>query len=313
MVNLEWSMAVTPDVDIAYLAAGIEDGVPIILLHGFPYDHLSYEAVASLLTGSGARTIVPTLRGFGQTRLRPGVMRSGQQAALGGDVIALMDALEIERAILAGFDWGGRAACVTAALQPERVLGLVTVDGYNIQDIAHGEDPAPATWEKAKWYQHYFQTPAGVAGLTQNREDICRLLWRDWSPTWLEAEAAFVRSAPSLHNPDFADVVIHSYRHRRGAAPGDPQYESAERELATQPVITVPTIALVATDDGIPGSDPAEEAERFSGYFEIRVLAGVGHNPPQEDPGRFAEALRAMLEIVRRSALGEEPGSRLPA
>jgi pimeloyl-ACP methyl ester carboxylesterase len=156
MVDLEWSMAVTPDVDIAYLAAGAEEGVPIILLHGFPYDHLSYEAVTPLLAGSNVRVVVPALRGFGQTRLRPGVMRSGQQAALGADVIALMDALGIERAILAGYDWGGRAACVTAALHPERVLGLVTVDGYNIQDIAHGEDPVPAAWEKAKWYQHYF-------------------------------------------------------------------------------------------------------------------------------------------------------------
>jgi pimeloyl-ACP methyl ester carboxylesterase len=138
-----------------------------------------------------------------------------------------------------------------------------------------------------------------VAGLTQNREDICRLLWMDWSPTWPEAEVAFARSASSLHNPDFVDVVIHSYRHRRGAAPGDPQHEAAERKLAQQPVITVPTIALVSTNDGIPGSDPAEEADLFSGFFEIRVLDGVGHNPPQEDPGRFADALRAMLDIAR--------------
>jgi len=298
MADPAWLMAATPDIVIAYRAAGAADGVPIILLHGFPYDHLSYETVSSLLAGPTVRTIVPALRGFGRTRLRPGVMRSGQQTALGADVLALMDALQIERAILAGFDWGGRAACITAALHPERVLGLVTVDGYNIQDIAHGEDPSPAAWEKAKWYQHYFQTPAGVAGLTQNREDICQLLWQDWSPTWPEATTAFARSAPSLHNPDFVDVVIHSYRHRRGAAPGDPQYEEAERALAQQPVITVPTIALVATDDGIPGSDPAEEAGLFSGFFEIRTLSGVGHNPPQEDPARFTDALRTMLEMA---------------
>ncbi len=293
-----WLTASTPDVEIAYRAAGAEDGLPIILLHGFPYDHLSYETVSTLLAGPSVRTIIPALRGFGQTHVRPGVMRSGQQAALGADVLALMDALEIEQAILAGFDWGGRAACVTAALHPERVLGLVTVDGYNIQDIAHGEDPAPAAWEKAKWYQHYFQTPAGVAGLTQNREDICRLLWRDWSPTWAGAEAAFARSAPSLHNPDFVDVVIHSYRHRRGAAPGDPQYEEAERALALQPAITVPTIALYPQDDGIPGADPEEDVASFSGFCEIRTLSGVGHNPPQEDPERFADALRTMAAII---------------
>lgn len=309
MTEQDWLTAATPDVEIAYRAAGPEDGAPIILLHGFPYDHLSYEEVTSLLDGAGVRTIVPALRGFGRTRLRPGVMRSGQQAALGADVLALMDALGIVRAILAGFDWGGRAACVTAALHPERVLGLVTGDGYNIQDIAHGEDPAPAAWEKAKWYQHYFQTPAGVAGLTRNREDICQLLWREWSPTWAEAEAAFARSAPSLHNPDFVDVVIHSYRHRRGAAPGDPRYEAAERELAAQPVISVPTIALVATDDGIPGSDPEEEADLFSGYFETRTLHGVGHNPPQEAPHHFADALLAMLEITRVAVADSESGS----
>lgn len=312
MIEHEWLVASTPDIDIAYLAAGAEDGVPVILLHGFPYDHLSYERVSALLAGPDIRVVVPALRGFGGTRLRPGVMRSGQQAALGADVVALMDALGIERAILAGFDWGGRAACITAALHPERVLGLVTVDGYNIQDIAHGEDPAPAAWEKAKWYQHYFQTPAGVAGLTQNREDICQLLWRDWSPTWPEAEAAFARSAPSLHSPDFVEVVIHSYRHRRGAAPGDPQYEVAERKLAQQPVITVPTIALWAPDDGIPGSDPAEEADLFSGFFETWTLPGVGHNPPQEDPERFAEALRTMAEISRGAAPGGAPASPLP-
>ena len=213
-------------------------------------------------------------------------------------MLALMDALDIERAILAGFDWGGRAACVTAALHPERVLGLVTVDGYNIQDIAHGEDPAPAAWEKVEWYQHYFQTPAGVAGLTQNREDICQLLWQDWSPTWAGAAAAFAHSAPSLHNPDFVDVVIHSYRHRRGAAPGDPQHEAAERALALQPVIAVPTITVIAADDGIPGSDPMEERDLFSGAFQIRTLPGVGHNPPQEAPEQFAEGLSAMVEIV---------------
>ena len=308
MIDQEWLLAATPDVEIAYQASGAEDGVPVILCHGFPYDHLSYDSVSVLLAGPSVRVIVPALRGFGKTRLRPGVMRSGQQAALGADVLALMDALRIERAILAGFDWGGRAACVAAALHPERVLGLVTVDGYNIQDIAHGEDPAPAAWEKAKWYQHYFQTPAGVAGLTQNREDICRLLWQDWSPTWPDAEAAFARSAPSLHNPDFVDVVIHSYRHRRGAAPGDPQHEAAERALALQPAITVPTIALYPTDDGIPGADPEEDADFFSGYFEIRTLAGVGHNPPQEDPARFAAAVRVMVAMVNGAGAVDDPG-----
>jgi pimeloyl-ACP methyl ester carboxylesterase len=298
MAEQEWLIAETPDIDIAYLDSGAEDGVPVILLHGFPYDHLSYEQVSELLAGPEARVIVPALRGFGRTRVRPGMMRSGQQAAIGADVLALMDALGIERAIVSGYDWGGRAACITAALHPERVLGLVTIDGYNIQDIAHGEDPVPAAWEKAKWYQHYFQTPAGVAGLNQNREDICQLLWQDWSPTWAEAAAAFARSEPSLHNPDFVEVVIHSYPHRRGATPGDPQYDAAERALAQQPVITVPTIVVAPTDDGIPGSDPAEEADLFSSHFEIRTFAGVGHNPPQEAPERFADALRTLVDLT---------------
>ncbi|MFT4037233.1 MAG: alpha/beta hydrolase [Thermomicrobiales bacterium] len=288
----DWSIAATPDVEIAYHEAGAAVGVPFILLHGFPYDPLSYEEVSRLLAGPEARVIVPALRGFGRTRLRPGVMRSGQQAAIGADVVALMDALGIERAVLAGYDWGGRAACVTAALHPERVLGLVSVDGYNIQNIAHGEDPVGAAREKAKWYQHYFQTPAGVAGLEQNREDIARLLWRDWSPSWPDIDAAFARSAPSLHNPDFVEVVIHSYRHRRGAAPGDPQYDAAERALAAQPVIVAPTIAITGVDDGIPLGDAADDAPHFRGPYEVRDFPGVGHNPPQEDPARFTDALR---------------------
>ena len=305
MLEREWMTAATPTLEIAYLATGVEDGVPVILLHGFPYDYHSYDDVSTLLDGSSVRTIVPSLRGFGRTRIRPGVMRSGQQAAIGTDGFDLMDALGIARAVVAGFDGGGRAACVAAALHPARVLGLVTVDGYNIQDIARGEEPEPPDREKAKWYQHYFQTQAGVTGLERNREDICRLLWQDWSPTWEDVDSAFARSAPSLHNPDFVDVVIHSYRHRRGATPGDPRYDAAERALAEQPAITVPTIALAPTDDGLAGNDPRQHAEHFTGYFETRTLIGVGHNPPQEAPERFADALRAIIELAHDASSTE--------
>lgn len=305
----DWRTATTAQLEIAYAESGPRDGLPVILLHGFPYDHLSYAEVSPLLAGEGARVIVPVLRGFGQTRFRSAAtLRSGQQAALGRDVIDLMDALNIERAVLAGFDWGGRGACIAAALHPQRVLGLVSVDGYNIQNIARGNEPEPAEYEKAKWYQHYFQTEAGRLGLERNREDICGLLWRDWSPTWAGAAVEFARSAASLRNPDFVEVVLHSYRHRRGAVEGDPRYDADERALAEQPQISVPTLVLATTADGLGDSDPAEQADRFTGSFEIRPLPGIGHNPPQQDPHGFAAALRDMLRIAQ-SPLSAERGS----
>jgi pimeloyl-ACP methyl ester carboxylesterase len=288
--------ASTPVLDITYLESGDPAGVPVVLLHGFPYDVRSYEDVAPILAGAGARVIVPYLRGYGPTRFRDaGTPRSGQQAALGQDLIDLLDALGIDRAAVAGYDWGGRAACVAAALHPERVLGLVSVDGYNVQDIAHALEPEAPEQERAKWYQFYFQTETGRAALERDRESLCGLLWRDWSPTWKDAEAAFRRSAPSLHNPDFVDVVIHSYRHRRQNAPGDPAYARAEELLAGAPPISAPTVVLGPADDGFGAVDPGTDRAHFTGPFEGRVLPGVGHNPPQEAPAAFADAVLGVL------------------
>ena len=280
--------------DIALFETGPEDGTPVVLLHGFPYDARSYSEVGPLV--AGARVIVPYLRGFGPTRFRsPGTPRSGQQAALGQDLLHLLDALGIERAVVGGYDWGGRAACILAALYPERVLGLVTVGGYNVQDIAAADHPETPAREKAKWYQHYFRTEVGRRGLELNREELCRILWRDWSPTWNDVEAEFDRSAPSLRNPDFVDVVVHSYRHRFGAAPGDPRYAAMEEELARRPRITVPTVSLAPDSDGFVTNAPDDDREQFTGPFRSVLLRRVGHNPPQEQPHSFAAAVTSLL------------------
>jgi pimeloyl-ACP methyl ester carboxylesterase len=290
--------ASTPVLDIAYLESGDPAGVPVVLLHGFPYDVRSYTDVAPILAGAGARVIVPYLRGYGPTRFRDaGTPRSGQQAALGQDLIELMDALGIDRAVVGGYDWGGRAACIAAALHPERVLGLVSVDGYSIQDIASALEPGKPQDEKANWYQHYFQSDTGRAALERDREALCGMLWRDWSPTWPDAEAAFRRSAPSLHNPDFVDVAIHSYRHRRQNAPGDPAYAQVEAKLAEAPPITVPAIVLSPADDGFGFLDPETDREHFTGPFEGRIVPGAGHNAPQEKPAAFADAVLAVLRL----------------
>lgn len=288
--------ASTPILDIGYLSSGDPAGVPVVLLHGFPYDVRSYAAVAPLLAEAGARVIVPYLRGYGPTRFRAAdTPRSGQQAAIGQDLIDLMDALGIDRAVVGGFDWGSRAACVAAALHPERVLGLVSMEGYTVQNIARALEPQSPEQEKVNWYQHYFQGESGRAGLERNREALCGMLWRDWSPTWADVDAEFRRSAPSLHNPDFVDVAIHSYRHRRQNAAGDPAYARAEELLAAAPPITVPTIVLAPADDGFGALDPYADREHFTGPFEGRVLPGVGHNAPQEDPAAFADAVRTLL------------------
>jgi pimeloyl-ACP methyl ester carboxylesterase len=279
---------------VAYEAWGPGDGPPVVLLHGFPYDVRSYHAVAPLLPG--ARVVVPYLRGYGPTRFRsPDTMRSGQQGALAHDLLQLLDALGIARAVVAGYDWGGRAACIVAALHPERVTGLVTVGGYNVQDLVAAREPERPAREKAKWYQHYFQTDLGRRGLDRHREELCRLLWLDWSPTWPQAAAQFTLSAPSLHNPDFTDVVVHSYRHRFGATPGDPAYAAIEQRLAAHPPITVPTVSLAPDADGFVTNRPDDDRDRFSGPFRGQALPGVGHNPPQEDPVTFAAAIRSLL------------------
>ena len=287
----------TSTLDIAYEESGSPDGVPAFLLHGWPYDPRCYDEVAPPLVSAGCRVIAPYLRGFGATRFRSAdTPRSGQQAALGSDLRELMDALSIERAVLAGYDWGGRAACIVAALWPERVRGLVTCNGYNIQDIAASVKPVAPAQEHRFWYQYYFHTERGRAGLDQNRRALCRYIWSIWSPQWTFDDATFERSAASFDNADFVAVTVQSYRHRFGYAPGDPALEAIEQRLAAQPKIAVPTIVLHGEADGI---QPRQASERhaafFTGPYRRRVLPRVGHNPPQEAPKAVAEAI---LELI---------------
>jgi pimeloyl-ACP methyl ester carboxylesterase len=279
--------------DVGYYDIGASDGPPVLLLHGFPYDIHSYVDVAPMLAARGCRVIVPHLRGHGTTRfLDSATPRSGQQASIGADVIALMDALKLPRAVVAGYDWGGRAACVAAALWPERCTGLVSVNSYLIQDIAKAALPLPAKIESGLWYQYYFQTERGRAGLTANRRDIARILWTRNSPTWHFDDATFDRSADAFDNPDYVDVVIHSYRHRLGLAAGYPPYEDLEKRLAAQPAITVPTITLDGDADGVvPATDGTSTAAKFAGERQHRVIPNVGHNLPQENPTAFAAAV----------------------
>lgn len=289
--------AKTDVLEIAYHEAGPADGPVAILLHGYPYDIHSYVDVAPLLAAKGIRAIVPYLRGYGPTRfLDPATPRSGEQAAIGADLLALMDALAIPRAVFAGYDWGGRAACVGAALWPERCSGLVCVNGYLIQDIAHALVPAPVEREVAYWYQWYFQTERGRAGLAAHRRDITRLLWRQWSPNWRFDDACFERTAPAHDNPDFVEVVIHSYRHRYGLAAGDPRYAEIQRRLAVLPAITVPAITLDGEDDRVvPSTDGSANAAKFTGRRVHRVVPRAGHNLPQEEPEAFASAVMELI------------------
>jgi pimeloyl-ACP methyl ester carboxylesterase len=265
----------------------------VLLLHGFPYDARAYDEVVPLLVSAGRRVIVPYLRGYGGTRFRsPDTPRSGQQAVLAHDLLDLMDALSVSRAVLAGYDWGGRAACIVAALWPERVAGLVSGVGYNIQDIAASSRPQSPQNEFRFWYQYYFHSERGRAGLTQNRREFCKLLWRLWSPNWRFDDATYVRTAASFDNPDFVDVVIHSYRHRFALVPGDPAVEATERRLATQPKITVPAIAIDGAGDGVMATGGSEKhASFFAGRYQRRVVPLVGHNLPQEAPAEFADAV----------------------
>ena len=283
--------------DVAYHECGPADGPPVFLMHGFPYDIHTYEEVAPILAQAGCRVIVPYLRGYGPTRfLSETTLRSGEQAALGADLLALMDALEIPHAVLAGYDWGGRAACVVAALWPQRCTGLVSFNSYNIQDIARAMEPDTARNEHRLWYQYYFHNERGRAGLENDRRALTKLLWQLWSPTWKFDDATFERSAAAFDNPDFADVVIQSYRHRFGLAPGDPAYADIERRLAAQPPISVPAITFDGADDGVRPPAPASaHGHRFTGERSHRLVPGVGHNMPQEVPAVFAAAV---LELV---------------
>jgi pimeloyl-ACP methyl ester carboxylesterase len=276
---------------VAYGEHGPAGGWPCILGHGFPYDVHAYSDTAPMLANAGARVIVPYLRGYGPTRfLNAETARSGEQAALGADLLALMDALTIERAVLGGYDWGGRAACIVAALHPERVVALVSGNSYNIQDIARAMEPASPSEEAAFWYQYYFHSERGRRGLAKNRRDIARLLWRQWSPTWAFDEATFERTAKAFDNPDFVEVVIHSYRHRYGLAPGDLRYAAIETELAAQPPIAVSAITIDGDGDGVnPGT--AHHAKMFVGPHEHRIFRGAGHNLPQERPEEWARAV----------------------
>ena len=277
--------------DVAYLEYGPVDGWPCILMHGFPYDPQCYSEAAPLLAADGARVITPWMRGYGETRfLSADTPRSGEQAAFGADLLAFMDALEIRQAVLGGYDWGGRAACVVSALWPERAQALISGNSYNIQHIGRSWEPAPAREEASYWYQYYFHSERGRRGLEQNRREIARLLWEMWSPNWTFDDATFEQSAASFDNPDFVEVVIHSYRHRFALIYGDAAVREIENDLARQPDIQVPTIAIDGDADGVSTST-RNHRKKFKGPFEYRVFAGAGHNLPQERPVEWVQAV----------------------
>jgi pimeloyl-ACP methyl ester carboxylesterase len=283
--------------NVGYVDAGPVGGPVVVLLHGWPYDIESYVEVAPLLAASGCRAIVPYLRGFGTTRfLSDETFRNGQQAALAVDVIALMDALKIEHATLAGFDWGARTADIVAALWPERCNGLVSVSGYLIGSQEAGKLPLPPAAELQWWYQYYFATERGRAGYDKYRRDFAKLIWRTASPKWNFDDATFDRSAASFDNPDHVAIAIHNYRWRLGLAEGEAQYDELEKRLAEAPVITVPAITLEGDANGAPHPEPSAYATKFTGTYTHRTIeGGIGHNLPQEAPEAFADAV---LEVA---------------
>ena len=279
--------------DVGYAEAGPAGGPVVLLLHGWPYDIHSYVEVTPLLAAAGYRVVVPHLRGYGTTRFRSGeTFRNGQQSALAVDAVALMDALEIEQAIIAGFDWGARAANVIAALWPERCKAMVSVSGYLIGSPEANKLPLPPAAELQWWYQYYFATERGRAGYDKYRHDFARLIWQLASPNWDFDDATFDRSTASLDNPDHVSIVIHNYRWRLGLAEGEPELDDLEKRLAGGPVITVPTITLEGDANGAPHPDSSSYADKFSGKYAHRIIGGgVGHNLPQEAPQAFAEAV----------------------
>ena len=282
---------------VGYAEAGPADGRAVMLLHGWPYDIHSYAGVAPLLAAEGCRVIVPYLRGFGPTRfLADETVRNGQQSVIAVDTLALMDALAIDTAIVAGFDWGARTADIVAALWPERCAGLVSVSGYLIGNQQAGLRPLPPEAEHQWWYQYYFATERGRAGYDTYRREFAALIWRTASPGWTFDDATFERSAASLDNPDHVDVVIHNYRWRLGLSDGEPQYDGLEERLVGAPPITVPTITLEGDANGAPHPDPRSYASKFTGRYSHRTVeGGVGHNLPQEAPEAFA---RAVLDVA---------------
>ncbi|GAA4836589.1 alpha/beta hydrolase [Kitasatospora terrestris] len=281
--------------DIGYAEAGPKHGPVVVCLHGWPYDIHSFVDVAPLLADAGYRVIVPYLRGHGTTTfLAPTTVRNAQQSAIALDIVALMDALQIHRAVLAGFDWGSRTADIIAALWPERVEALVSVSGYLVTDVPAQRNPLPPKAEHTWWYQYYFATERGRVAMEtrQNRHDLCRLVWEETSPAWDFDDATFERTAAAFENPDYAAIVIHNYRWRLGLADGERRYDRYEHLLAARPAVTVPTITLdPALDPFLATTDGTAYRKYFTGPYEHRVLPGVGHNVPQEAPTAFAQAV----------------------
>jgi pimeloyl-ACP methyl ester carboxylesterase len=292
---------VAGELDVGYFEAGPTDGIPVLLMHGYPYDIHSYVDVAPALAARGCRVIVPYLRGHGSTRfLKASTLRDAQQSAVALDQIALLDALHIERAVMAGYDWGARTACVLAAAWPQRCLGLVSVGGYIITSRAAQQMPAPAAVEHAWWYQYYFATERGRAGLAANRRDIARISWATNSPQWKFDDATFERTAAAFDNPDWVDIVVHNYRWRLGLADGAPELDALEQRLAAQPTIAVPTITMEGDTNGIaPPTDGKASASRFTGPRTHRIVH-AGHNLPQEAPEAFAEAVWTLASVAKR-------------
>jgi pimeloyl-ACP methyl ester carboxylesterase len=289
----------TPILNIAYEESGNPRGFPIVLLHGFPDDIHAWDDVVPPLANAGHRVLVPYLRGYGPTRFRDAAApRMAEQAAIGQDLIDFADALKLPRFAVSGFDWGGRAAGIAAALHPDRVRAAVLIAGYSIQNVFAGPQPGPPEAEKRIWYQWYFNTERGRAGLKANRRSFCKLLWQDWSPTWHFTDETYNRTAPSFDNPDFVDIVIHSYRHRLGNAPGEPRFEAMERQLAQRPKIEVPTIVLHGADDALdrtPAETPPAERASFTSLVGRRIVAGSGHFMPREKPDAVSAAILELL------------------
>jgi pimeloyl-ACP methyl ester carboxylesterase len=293
----------TPVLNIGYEESGDPRGFPIILLHGFPDDARAWDGVVPPLVKAGHRVLAPFLRGYGPTRFRDAAAaRMAEQAAIGQDAIDFADALKLPRFAVSGYDWGGRAAAIAAALHPERVRAAVLIAGYSIQNVFGGAQPGPPEAEKRVWYQYYFNTERGRAGLKANRHALCKLLWQDWSPTWKFRDETYDRTASSFDNPDFVDVVIHSYRHRLGNAPGEPRFEAVERKLAERPKIEAPTIVLHGADDLLdraPAEATAAERAPFTALVARRIVAGAGHFMPREKPDAVSAALVEVLAASR--------------
>ncbi len=288
----------TPMLNIGYEEHGDASGFPIILLHGFPYDIRSFDGVIAPLVEAGHRVIVPYLRGYGSTSfLDPDAPRMAEQAAIGQDVVDLAAALGINRMALAGFDWGLRAGCITSILHPEMVAGFVAMGGYSVQNTVQKEQPAPAFREARMWYQWYFNTEQGRVGLEENRRDIIRHLWETWAPTWDYTDEAFNLSAPSFDNPDFVDIVLHSYRHRHMNAPGEDRFIEVELNLAEGPPVTVPSIVLRGADSGLgaPSQDPSADERNFTQLVARRIVSGAGHDLPVQRPDAVSAALLELL------------------